>query len=113
VPYVRTVKTKSGATAVQVVYSSRQGSREIEHIGSAHDEAELKAAARQLELGLEPAASLLEIFSSRSASASSTVALSLHRPCRIARRTDGAARISTPATCLSLRRRTLRDCSGP
>jgi hypothetical protein len=61
VPYVRTVKTKSGATAVQVVYSSRRGSRDIEHIGSAHDEAELevlKAAARQrmargqLKLGL-------------------------------------------------------------
>jgi hypothetical protein len=61
VPYVRTVKTKSGATAVQVVWSSRRGSREIEHIRSAHDEAgleALKAAARQqvaagqLELGL-------------------------------------------------------------
>ena len=63
-PYVRTVKTGSGATAVQIVHSSRRGSRDIEHIGSAHDEAEaevLKAAARQrlvggqdeLELGLE------------------------------------------------------------
>jgi hypothetical protein len=61
VPYVRTVKTKSGATAVQVVWSSRRGSREIEHIGSAHDEAELEAlraaaaqriAAGQLELDL-------------------------------------------------------------
>jgi hypothetical protein len=63
VPYARTVKTKSGATAVQVVWSSRRGSREIEHIGSAHDEAELetlKAAAQQrvaagqleLDLGL-------------------------------------------------------------
>jgi hypothetical protein len=61
VPYVRTVKTASGATAVQVVWSSRRGSRQIEHLGSAHDEAELevlKAAARQriaagqLELGL-------------------------------------------------------------
>ena len=40
-PYVRTVKTKSGATAVQIVYSSRRGSCEIEHLGSAHDEAEL------------------------------------------------------------------------
>jgi len=50
VPYVRTVKTGSGATAVQVVWSSRRGSRSIQHIGSAHDEAELealKAAARQ------------------------------------------------------------------
>ncbi|GED96690.1 hypothetical protein nbrc107697_07290 [Gordonia crocea] len=61
--FVRTVKTKSGATAVQIVYSRRGGSRKIEHIGSAHDEAgvaALKAAAAerlaegqgQLELGL-------------------------------------------------------------
>jgi hypothetical protein len=63
-PYVRTVKTTSGATAVQIVHSSRRGSRDIEHLGSAHDEVELellKAAARQrlaagqgeLDLGLE------------------------------------------------------------
>ena len=59
--YVRAVKTATGATAVQVVWSSRRGSREIEHLGSAHDDAEmeaLKAAARQrvaagqLEFGL-------------------------------------------------------------
>src|SRR5256885_3647117 len=64
-PYVRTVKTASGARAVQIVHSSRRGSRDIEHIGSAHDDAELellKAAARQrlaagqgeLDLGLAP-----------------------------------------------------------
>jgi hypothetical protein len=50
VAYVRTVKTSSGATAVQVVWFYRRGSRNIEHIGSAHDDAELealKAAARQ------------------------------------------------------------------
>jgi Transposase DDE domain len=63
-PYLRTVKTTSGATAVQIVHSSHRGSRDIEHIGSAHDEVELellKAAARQrlaagqgeLDLGLE------------------------------------------------------------
>lgn len=49
-PYVRMVKTASGAKAVQIVYSSRRGSRDIEHIGSAHDDAELevlKAVARQ------------------------------------------------------------------
>jgi hypothetical protein len=62
-PYVRTVKTSSGATAVQIVYSTRRGSRSMEHLGSAHDEAQLellKAAARQklaagqgvLDLGL-------------------------------------------------------------
>jgi len=49
-PFVRTVRTASGATAVQIVYSNRRGSRDIEHIGSAHDEVRLellKAAARQ------------------------------------------------------------------
>ncbi len=43
VAYVRTVQTASGAPAVQVVWSSRRGSRRIEHLGSAHDEAELAA----------------------------------------------------------------------
>jgi hypothetical protein len=50
VVYVRTVKTASGARAVQIVHSSRRGSRDIEHIGSAHDDAQLellKALARQ------------------------------------------------------------------
>jgi hypothetical protein len=50
VAYVRTVKTASGATAVQIVHSNRRGSREIEHIGSAHTPAEvevLKTLARQ------------------------------------------------------------------
>jgi Transposase DDE domain len=67
VPYVRTVKTSSGATAVQIVYSSRRGSRQIEHLGSAHTPAEvelLKAAAWQklaagqgvLDLGLDAGA---------------------------------------------------------
>jgi len=58
---VRTVKTSSGATAVQVVWSWRKGSRSIEHLGSAHDEVELAAlkaaaverlAAGQTELDL-------------------------------------------------------------
>lgn len=63
VAYVRTVKTASGAIAVQIVWSNRRGSRNIEHLGSAHDDGELealKAAARQrlaegqttLDLGL-------------------------------------------------------------
>jgi hypothetical protein len=72
------VKTRSGATAVQIVWSSRRGSWNIEHIGSAHDDAELEAlktaagqriAAGQLELdlGLEGAAPAgpLPITSSR------------------------------------------------
>lgn len=63
-PHVRVVKTASGARAVQIVYSNRAGKRDLEHIGSAHTDAELevlKAAARQrimagqveLDLGLE------------------------------------------------------------
>ena len=80
--YVRTVKTASGATAVQIVWASRRGSRDIEHVGSAHDDEELealKAAANQrlaagqgeLDLGLDAAAvsaagsGPLEIASSR------------------------------------------------
>jgi len=35
VPYVQAVKTASGATAVQIVYSCHRGSRDIGHIGSA------------------------------------------------------------------------------
>ena len=63
--YVRTVRTASGARAVQIVYSNRGGAREMEHIGSAHDDVELdllKTVARQklaggqgeLDLGLQP-----------------------------------------------------------
>jgi hypothetical protein len=49
VPYMRTVKTSSGAIAVQVVWSSRRGSRDIEHLGSAHDEAEVEALKAALD----------------------------------------------------------------
>jgi len=81
VAYVRTVKTASGATAVQIVWSSRRGSRSIEHLGSAHDEAQLealKAAAatrlaqgqQTLDLGIDTVAvpgGPLQIVSSRAA----------------------------------------------
>jgi hypothetical protein len=91
------VKTTSGAIAVQVVWSSRRGSREIEHLGSAHDDAELealKAAAEQriaagqleLDLGLQPAGGgPLPITSSRMGH------LVGPRPCL-----SGAARSSGP-----------------
>jgi hypothetical protein len=57
---VRTVKTSPGATAVQIVWSCRLGSRNIEHIGSARDDGEfeaLRAARRRLaagQAGLDP-----------------------------------------------------------
>lgn len=67
VAHIRSVKTASGATAIQIVHSARRGSRKIEHIGSAHTPEEvgaLKAVAKQrleegrarLDLGLEVAA---------------------------------------------------------
>lgn len=63
-PYIRTVTTASGATAVQVVMSEHSGKKSMKHIGSAHDERELallKAEAQRivdgnqlsLDLGLE------------------------------------------------------------
>ncbi len=66
VAYVRTIKTASGATAVQIVHGKRRGARRMEHVGSAHDERELevlKTAAAQrlaflypeLDLGLDSA----------------------------------------------------------
>ena len=78
VAYIRTVRTASGATAVQIVHSSRRGSREIEHIGSAHNEVELellRAVAQQrlhanqdsLDFGDgRPGAAELPILSTRS-----------------------------------------------
>jgi hypothetical protein len=69
VAYVRTVRTASGATAVQVVWSSRRGARQIEHLGSAHDgdelaalkvvaEQRIAAGQQQLDLGLDAGAAV-------------------------------------------------------
>ena len=72
---MRTVKTASGATAVQIVHSNRRGSRKIEHIGSAHTADELAALKKvaadrlaagqeELDLGLVAASGPLPITSS-------------------------------------------------
>lgn len=64
-PWVRKVRTASGATAVQIAESVHGRRRIVEHIGSAHTEGELAAliavargkitAGQQpLDLGLEP-----------------------------------------------------------
>lgn len=50
-PYIRTVQTASGATAVQVVWSEHHGSKRLQQVGSAHSTEQLehlKAQARQL-----------------------------------------------------------------
>jgi len=80
VAYVRTVKTASGATAVQIVWSSTRGARKIEHLGSAHDEQQLAAlrasgeekiaagqTALDLGIGEAPPAGPLPITASRMA----------------------------------------------
>lgn len=63
-PHVRTLPTASKATAVQIVWSSQRGDRDVEHIGSGHTGAEvamLKSVAyrriagedqQELDLGL-------------------------------------------------------------
>lgn len=64
-PFVRKVKTSSGATAVQIVEKVRGQRRILEHIGSAHSDGELAAliavargkitaGQQSLDLGLEP-----------------------------------------------------------
>ena len=45
-PYLRRVKTASGATAVQVVAKENGVRRIVEHLGSAHDEAKLATLMR-------------------------------------------------------------------
>jgi hypothetical protein len=55
-PYVRKVKTASGATAVQIVEKRNGRRRILEHIGSAHDEtglAALMSAAQQRVNGVQ------------------------------------------------------------
>lgn len=64
VPIPSAGENRVGATALQIVHSSRRGSRDVEHIGPAHDKTELEvlqATARprlvadkeELDLGLE------------------------------------------------------------
>jgi hypothetical protein len=54
VAYVRTVRTGSGAVAVQIVWSSRRGSRRIEHLGSAHDESKVEPGLAAFDPRLPP-----------------------------------------------------------
>ena len=40
-PYIRTVRTAFGSTAVQVVYSQKRGAKTMKHLGSAHTDEDL------------------------------------------------------------------------
>lgn len=50
-PFLRRVKTAPGATAVRVVVKESGVRRIVEHLGSAHDEAELAALMRLTPTG--------------------------------------------------------------
>lgn len=52
--YVRKVKTASGATAVQIVEKRRGVRRIVEHVGSAHDDAELAVLMQSTRDRLQP-----------------------------------------------------------
>ena len=62
-PFVRKVKTASGATAVQIVEKRNGRRRILEHVGSAHDETELAvlmSAAQQRVHGVQDEMLLVE-----------------------------------------------------
>ena len=48
-PYIRTVRTQSGATAVQIIYSRASGKRTMDHVGSAHTDHELAVLMAQAQ----------------------------------------------------------------
>jgi hypothetical protein len=79
VVFIRRVRTASGATAVQIAEYGDGRQRIVQHVGSAHSEAELGvllARARQflgpsgqeaLDLGVEPASAVMPLLSSPTA----------------------------------------------
>ena len=66
VPFLRKVKTASGATAVQIVEKHRGVRRIVEHLGSAHTEAELEALLRVGQEKLHPEQATLDLSTERS-----------------------------------------------
>lgn len=48
-PYIRTVRTQSGATAVQIIYSRASGKRTMDHVGSVHTDHELAVLMAQAQ----------------------------------------------------------------
>jgi hypothetical protein len=65
--YVRTVKTASGATAVQVAYKHGRKVIKIDHIGSAHNEAELEFLIALAKKRLDAGQLQLNLFADESA----------------------------------------------
>lgn len=78
-PFVRKVKTGSGATAVQIV-EKRNGQRRIlEHVGSAHDEAELAVLVSAAQQRLHGVQDMLDLTPTSGALTGPTVEHSASR----------------------------------
>ncbi|MDY5147252.1 IS1634 family transposase [Actinotignum timonense] len=65
-PFLRKVRTASGATAVQIVEKQGRVNRVIKHLGSAHDEATLAALLEKGRQELSPGQLKLDLFDSGS-----------------------------------------------
>lgn len=73
VTFLRKVKTASGATAVQIVEKHRGVRRIVEHLGSAHTEAELEALLRVGQEKLHPTQATLDLGNDHSPDPASAV----------------------------------------
>jgi len=60
-PYIRKVRTASGATAVQIAVKEGRRDKVVEHLGSAHDEAELAALVEAARARLHPGQLVLDL----------------------------------------------------
>ncbi|HZK04690.1 MAG TPA: hypothetical protein VFC82_02455 [Actinomycetaceae bacterium] len=61
-PYIRKVKTASGATAVQIAEKVRGKRTILDHIGSAHTDGELAALMARAQDRLHPGQEEFELF---------------------------------------------------
>ena len=88
-PFLRKVKTASGATAVQIAVKEGRRDKVIEHLGSAHTEAELAALMEIGRQRLHPGQQALDLERLTSPSGAGPVALAgrrSRRPCAPTRR---------------------------
>ncbi len=75
-PFLRRVRTASGATAVQIVEKQGRVNRVVEHLGSARDEASLKALVEKGRRQLRPDQLEFDLFGTGCPGASRVITLS-------------------------------------
>lgn len=77
-PFLRKVKTASGATAVQIVEKQGRVNRVLKHLGSAHDEAQLQVLLEKGRRELRPGQLEFDLFDSGSPGSLRATTLSKH-----------------------------------